>query len=164
MLGVGRDLCGSSSPTPLQRRRLHNLPGQPGPVLHQPQREEVLPHVQMELPMLHFVPIVTGHHWKESGPILLTPTLKIFISIYFPYLHVWFEIVLACTAKWTERTLMTFQTCMNHHVPFPVTFPLDNQTTDRTLERFSSFFFWGLAEGEEKERILYGHLLNTFPL
>jgi len=50
MVGVGRDLCGSSSPTPLpkqghpeqaaqdlvqagleylQRRRLHNLPGQP---------------------------------------------------------------------------------------------------------------------------------------
>jgi len=54
MFGVGRDLCGSSSPTPLQkqghlqqatedlvqaglenlqRRRLHNLPGQPVPVL-----------------------------------------------------------------------------------------------------------------------------------
>jgi len=54
MVGVGRDLCGSSSPAPLlkqghlqqaaqdlvqagleylQRRRLHNLPGQPGPVL-----------------------------------------------------------------------------------------------------------------------------------
>jgi len=56
MLGVGRDLCGSSSPTPLpkqghleqaaqdlvqagleyiQRRRTHNLPGQPVPVLRQ---------------------------------------------------------------------------------------------------------------------------------
>jgi len=54
MVGVGRDLCGSSSPTPLmkqghlqqaaedlvqaaleylQRRRLHNLPGQPVLVL-----------------------------------------------------------------------------------------------------------------------------------
>ena len=87
MVGVGRDLCGSSSPTPLtkqghlqratqelvqagleclQRRRLHNLPGQPGPVLRQTQREEVLPHVQMELPVLQFVPIapcpVAGHH------------------------------------------------------------------------------------------------------
>jgi len=62
MVGVGRDLCGSSSPTPLpkqghpeqaaqhrvqvgleylQRRRLHNLPGQPGPGLRHPQREEV---------------------------------------------------------------------------------------------------------------------------
>jgi len=76
MLGAGRDLCGSSSPTPLlkeghlqqaaqdlvqagpeylQRRRLHNLPGQPVPVLRHPQREEVLPHVQMELPVLQFV-------------------------------------------------------------------------------------------------------------
>ena len=87
ILGVGRDLCGSSSPTPLpkqghlqqaaqdfvqvgleylQRRRLHNLPGQPVPGLHHPRREEVLPHVQLELPMLRFVPIapcpVAGHH------------------------------------------------------------------------------------------------------
>ena len=30
----------------LQRRRLHSLPGQPGPGLRHPQREEVLPHVQ----------------------------------------------------------------------------------------------------------------------
>ena len=101
MLGVGRDLWGSSSPTPLpkqghleqaaqdlvqagleylQRRRLHNLPGQPVPVLRHPQREEVLPHVQTELPMLQFVPVVpcpvAGHHGKEFGPILLTPTLR----------------------------------------------------------------------------------------
>jgi len=62
MVGVGRDLCGSSGPTPLtkqghlqqaaqdhvqvgleylQRRRLHNFPGQLVPVLHHPQREEV---------------------------------------------------------------------------------------------------------------------------
>jgi len=77
----------SSSPTPLpkqghlqqaaqdlvqvgleyvQRRRIHSLPGQPVPVLRHPQSEEVLPHVQLELPMLQFVPIapcpVTGHH------------------------------------------------------------------------------------------------------
>jgi len=65
MVGVGRDLWGSSSPTPLpkqghlqqaaqdlvqvgleylQRRRLHNLPGQPVPVLHHPQSKEVLFH------------------------------------------------------------------------------------------------------------------------
>jgi len=87
MVGVGRDLCGSSSPTPLpkqghlqqaeqdriqagfeylQRRRLHNLPGQPVLVLRHPQSEEVLPYVQTELPLLQFVPIapcpVTGHH------------------------------------------------------------------------------------------------------
>ena len=62
------DLCGSSSPTPLTKqghlqqatqdrvqaglkylqRRLHNLPGPPVPVCPHPQREEVLPHVQME--------------------------------------------------------------------------------------------------------------------
>jgi len=50
----------------LQRRRIHNLPGQPVPVLRHPRSEEVLPHVQMELPMLQFVPIapspVAGHH------------------------------------------------------------------------------------------------------
>jgi len=87
MVGVGRDLCGSSSPSPLlkeghlqqvaqdlvqagleylQRRRIHNPSGQPFPVLHHPQREEVLPHVQLELPVLQFVPIascpVAGHH------------------------------------------------------------------------------------------------------
>ena len=87
MLGVGRDLWGSSSPTLLpkqghlqqaaydlvragleylQRRRLRNLPRQPVPVLRYPQSEEVLPHVQTELPLLQFVPIapcpVTGHH------------------------------------------------------------------------------------------------------
>jgi len=74
MVGVGRDLWGSSSPTLLpkqgqlqqaakdlvqagleylQRRILHSLPGQPVPVLHHPQSEEV----QTELPMLQFVPI-----------------------------------------------------------------------------------------------------------
>ena len=87
MFGVGRDLCGSSSPTLLpkqdhlqqaaqdlvqegpeylQRSRLHNLPGHPVPGLCHPQSEEVLPHVQMELPMPQFVPIapcpVAGHH------------------------------------------------------------------------------------------------------
>jgi len=84
---VGRYLWGSSSPTPLpkqghleqtaqdlvqagfeylQRRRIHNPSGQPVPVLHHPQREEVLPHVQTKLPMLQFVPVaacaVAGHH------------------------------------------------------------------------------------------------------
>ena len=41
----------------LQRRRLHSLPGQPGPGLRHPHREEVLPRVQLELPMLQFVPV-----------------------------------------------------------------------------------------------------------
>jgi len=77
MVGVGRDLWGSSRPTPmpkqghlqqaaqdlvqagleyLQRGRIHNLSGQPVPVLHHPQSEEVLPHVQTELPVPQFVP------------------------------------------------------------------------------------------------------------
>jgi len=87
MLGVGRDLCGPSSPTLLlkqgylqqaaqdfvqadleylQRERIHNLPGQPVSGLHHPQSEKVLPHVQTELPVLQFVPFapcpVAGHH------------------------------------------------------------------------------------------------------
>jgi len=87
MFGVGRDLCGSSSPNPLpkqvplqqaaqdlvqagleylQRRRNHSCSGQPVPVLRYPQSEEVLPHVQLELPLLQFVPIapcpIAGHH------------------------------------------------------------------------------------------------------
>ena len=90
MVGVGRDLCGSSSPIPLpkqshpeqaaqdlvqagfeylRRRRLHNLSGQPVPVLHHPQSEEVLPHVQLELPVLQFVPIAPC---PEKAQCLLT--------------------------------------------------------------------------------------------
>ena len=69
----------------LQRRRLHNPCGQPVPVLRHPQREEVL-HVQKELPLLQFVPVapcpVAGLHWKESGSVLLTLTLQIFVDIY----------------------------------------------------------------------------------
>jgi len=69
----------------LQRRRLHSPSGQPGPGLCYPQREEVLPRVPLELPLLPFVPVapcpVAGHHWKEPGPVLLTPTLQIFRGI-----------------------------------------------------------------------------------
>ena len=67
MVGVGRDLCGSSSPTLLpkqghlqqtaqdfvqagleylQRRRLHDLPGQPVPVLHHALRVPRFPTVR----------------------------------------------------------------------------------------------------------------------
>jgi len=80
MVGVGKDLWGSSSPTLLpkqghlkqiaqdcvqagleyiQRRRLQNLSGQPVPVLCHPQSEEVLCHVQMELLMLQFVSVAS---------------------------------------------------------------------------------------------------------
>ena len=79
MAGVGRDLCGSSSPSLLpkqghlqqaaqdlvqagleylQRRRLHSLPGQPGPGLHHPQREEVLPHVGRNFLCFSLCPVV----------------------------------------------------------------------------------------------------------
>ena len=75
MLGVGRDLCGSYSPTPLlkqehlqqaaqdlvqagleylQRRRLHNLPGQPVPVLRHPQREDLLVSCCLRSSLGHF--------------------------------------------------------------------------------------------------------------
>lgn len=97
MLEVGRDHWGSSNATPLLRqghlehtaqdcvqmdleypqgRRLHNLSGQPAPMLS----KEVL-HVQMKLPGVCFMPIashsVTWHHQEESGLILLTPSLQI---------------------------------------------------------------------------------------
>jgi len=72
ILGVGRGFCWSSSPIPLpnqgrlqqvaqdlvqagleylQRRRLHNLTGQPVPVLRHPQSEEILPHVPINYTM-----------------------------------------------------------------------------------------------------------------
>jgi len=97
MARVERDLWGSPSPTPLpkqghleqvakrlvqagfeylQRRRIHNLSGQPVPVFRHPQSEEVFPHVQMELLVL-----MLGTT-EESGPILLTPALKRFVGIY----------------------------------------------------------------------------------
>ena len=51
-------------------------------VLRHPEGKDLL-HDQLELPMLQFVPVapspVAGYHWKESGPLLLKPTLKIFI-------------------------------------------------------------------------------------
>ena len=50
----------------LQRRRLHSLSGQPVPLLCHPQGKEVLPHIQVELPVLQFVPDapcpVTGNY------------------------------------------------------------------------------------------------------
>jgi len=42
--------------------------------------------------MLQFVPVtpcrVTGHHWKESGPVLMTLTIKIFITFRYLYLAI----------------------------------------------------------------------------
>ena len=58
----------------LQRRRFHNLPGQSVPGLRHPQREEVLPRVQLELPLLRFVPIApcpVALYWPEMDAIFL---------------------------------------------------------------------------------------------
>jgi len=78
MGGVGKDLCGSSSPTLLpkqghleqaaqdlvqvgfeylHRRRLHKSSGQPVPVLRHPQGKAVLPRVQLELPVFSLCPL-----------------------------------------------------------------------------------------------------------
>jgi len=90
MVGAGKDLWGSPIPTSLpkqghlqqaaqdlvqagfeylQRRRLHSPSGQPVPVLRHRQRKDVLPCVQMELPVLQCVPIapcpVAGLRWKD---------------------------------------------------------------------------------------------------
>lgn len=69
MVEVGRDVCRSPGPTPLLKQghlgpsdqdrvqtaskylqgwRLHNLPGQPAPVLHHPHSKKVFLYVQME--------------------------------------------------------------------------------------------------------------------
>ena len=106
MVGVARDLRGSSSPTPLpkqghlqqapqdliqvgfeylQRTRIHNLSGKPVPGVH---------HLRVRMFFLIFSwnflcfslcpsPVVLSLGTTEdSGPILLTPTLKIFIRTY----------------------------------------------------------------------------------
>ena len=88
MVGVERDLWRSPNPTTLlkhvhleqaaqnsiqadltylQRRRLHNIYGQYVSVLRHPQREEVLPHVQTELPVLQFVPITLSNNDIRFG-------------------------------------------------------------------------------------------------
>jgi len=136
MVEVGRDLWGSCSPTSLpkqghlhqaaqdcvqvgfeylQRRRLCSLPGQPVPVLHHPQSKEV-PRVQLELPRLQFVPVapcpVAGHHWKESGPVLLTPTLKIFRGISKVPSQ---PSLLQATQAWLPRPLLVGEMLQSPH-------------------------------------------------
>ena len=81
-----RDLWRSSSPSPLlqqgqqqqvaqdpvqmaleylQRWKLHNLSGQPVPLISPPRSEEVSPYIQMD-PVLQFVPVasraIAGHY------------------------------------------------------------------------------------------------------
>ena len=101
IIGIRRDLCRSSSSTSLlkqvhldqaaqdivqagfeylQWRRIHNLCGQPVPGLHDAQSEEFLPHVQMELPMLQFVPVAPypslGTIEKSLAPSSWHPPLR----------------------------------------------------------------------------------------
>ena len=90
MAAFGRDFIESSGPTHmpkqgyleqiaqdlvqegfeyLQRRRICSLSGQPVPALRQTQTEEALPHVQLELPLLQFVP--GARCWAPLNPSLL---------------------------------------------------------------------------------------------
>lgn len=87
MVGVGRVLWRSSSPTALlkqghlkqvawdsvqagfeslQSKKLHNFSGQPIPVLCHPQSKEILPRIQVELRVFQFVRVachpVAGQH------------------------------------------------------------------------------------------------------
>ena len=52
-VGIQRDL------EYLHRRTLHNISGQPVPVLHHTYCKEVLPHVSMELKLTPLVPLLT---------------------------------------------------------------------------------------------------------
>ena len=67
------------------QKRLHNLPGQPVPVLHHPHHEEVLSHICADLPVLQFMAIspcpVPTECFKEVGQVPLSPTLNMFINI-----------------------------------------------------------------------------------
>lgn len=55
---------------------LHDLSGQPVPVLRHPNREKVFSDVQRESPVFQFLSIdcspVTGHYLKEAGSIFCT--------------------------------------------------------------------------------------------
>ena len=55
----------------LQRRRLHSPSGQPGPGLRHPQREEVLPRLQLELPLLQFVPVAPCPDFPANSVLLV---------------------------------------------------------------------------------------------
>jgi len=105
MVGVGRDLCGSPSPTPLpkqghlqqavedlvqarleylQRRRIHNPSGQPVPVLVTLRGKKFFLMFRRNFLCfsLCLLPLVLSLGTTEkSGPILLTLTFQIFISI-----------------------------------------------------------------------------------
>ena len=69
----------------LQGWRLHNLSGQPVPVLGHPHSKRVFPDVQREPPVFQCVSIgsgpVTGHCRKEPGSVFFIPSCQVFIYI-----------------------------------------------------------------------------------
>jgi len=106
LIEVGRDIWGLSCPTSLLKKghlkpvaqdhvqmafeylqgwRLHNISGQPVPVLGHPHSEKVFPDVQRQPPVFQFVPVasclVTRHHWKESGSVLFALSLQVCIHV-----------------------------------------------------------------------------------
>ena len=89
----------------LQRRwRLHNLPGQPVPVLHHPQSEEVLPHVQTELPVPQFLPILLC---PERDIRLIADVCKVIIRNNIMY------VCMFMSARKKERDyLLVIQWCL----------------------------------------------------
>lgn len=70
----------------LRRRRLHSLSGKLVPVLCNLHNEEVISHMQMELPVFHFEPVascpVVRKQREQSGPTLLIPSLAIVLLIW----------------------------------------------------------------------------------
>lgn len=64
---------------------IRSLSGQSVPWLRHPHSKEVFPRIQMELAVFRYMPVspcpVAEHHWKESGCVLLTSALKIFVSV-----------------------------------------------------------------------------------
>ena len=103
---VGQDHVQTTSEY-LQEWRLHNPYGQPVKVLSHLHSEKVSPDVQMELHLFQFVPIasspVTGHHWKEPGSVLFTP------SLHFRNLHTLKRSLWAfASPDWTVAVLSAF--------------------------------------------------------
>ena len=63
----------------LQRRRLHNLSGQPAPVLHHPYLKEVLLHVCMEEEgVVYFTAYV-------YNIVLILPSHSIYLCVHLGY-------------------------------------------------------------------------------
>lgn len=119
---VGRHLWKSSGPTPLprqvtqehvqgdfewlQRGTLHSFPAQPVQVLCYPatQNSSLCCGVVCVLVYGHYS---TGHHWKESGIVFLTPAFEIFISTN--------ESPSQSSFLWTKQTLSVF----SHKISVP---------------------------------------------